>query len=354
MRHDGCMSSSLPPDTKRAGRVRSTLHPEGFHGQGRVQGYFEGWYFKCVSADMSQRWAIIPGIFLGQTSDGPNEAFVQVLDGLTGRSWYHPYPVQEFHAADDRLEIHVGPNTFTDRGLEVHLDGVLEGRIDFLTSLQPWPVTWASPGIMGWYSWMPFMECYHGVCSFHHVLDGTLTHDGQLLDFHDGRGYIEKDWGEAFPAGYVWMQSNHFSTPGTSFVASVATIPWLRGEFPGFIVGLWHLGRLHRFATYTGARTTSLEVDDNEVRWTITGGPTTKRPGRGHTLAITARSGADGSGGVLHAPIRSEMHKRVEETLDGTVHVTMRDRNGRILFDDTGQAAGLEVHGDIQRLLALR
>ena len=33
-----------------------------------------------------------------------------------------------------------------------------------------------------------------------------------------------------------------------------AIIPWLGSTFWGTIVGLWHEGRLYRFATYTGAK----------------------------------------------------------------------------------------------------
>jgi hypothetical protein len=46
------------------------------------------------------------------------------------------------------------------------------------------------------------------------------------------------------------------------------------------------------------------------------------------------------------------MHKRVEETLDATVHVRLTDADGHVLLDDVGACAGLEVHGDLDRLLA--
>ena len=35
------------------------------------------------------------------------------------------------------------------------------------------------------------------------------------------RGYIEKDWGKAFPHSWLWLQTNHFTQPGTSLSASV-------------------------------------------------------------------------------------------------------------------------------------
>jgi hypothetical protein len=195
---------------------------------------------------------------------------------------------------------------------------------------------------MGWYAWMPFMECYHGVVSFGHTLSGRLEFEGQNLDFEGGRGYIEKDWGQAFPSGYVWMHTNHFADPSVSLMASVAIIPWLRGSFPGVLIGLKHGDELHRFATYTGAKLQELTVDDEHVRLTVVG-----KPG---TLEI--RSTRPG-GAFLHAPVRTEMHKRVEETLYAEVSLRLTDPGGRALLDDLGTSAGLEVHGDIDRLIRM-
>jgi hypothetical protein len=195
---------------------------------------------------------------------------------------------------------------------------------------------------MGWYAWVPFMECYHGVLSFDHGLAGTLQHEGRPVVLDGGRGYVEKDWGQAFPAGYVWMQTNHFSRPGVCLTASVALIPWRRSEFRGFIVGLWVQGELFRFATYTGARTTRLDIDDLHVTWTL-------RSRAGDVLELRAERQR---GGLLHAPIRTEMHRRVEETLDARVHVRLTRRDGQVVLSDVGECAGLEVHGDLERLLA--
>ena len=57
-------------------------------------------------------------------------------------------------------------------------------------------------------------------------------------------------------------------------------------------------------------------------------------------------------GGLLHAPVRTEMHRRVEETLDATIRVRLLDPSGQVLLDDVGRCGGLEVHGDLDRLLA--
>ncbi|NNJ60848.1 MAG: hypothetical protein HKP61_07845 [Dactylosporangium sp.] len=319
------------------------MHPQGFHGTHERHGFFEGWYVKLVSADRVHRWAIIPGVFLGLGDDA--EAFVQVLDGTTGQSWYQRYDRSEFHARDNALDVTVGPNRFTAEGVTLDVtDAGLRGAVRFTDPLAPWPVRPWSPGSMGWYAWVPRMECYHGVLSFDHGLAGVLERDGEPVRFDGGRGYLEKDWGHAFPSGYVWMQTNHFARPGTCLTASIALVPWLRGEFRGFIVGVRHAGEVHRFATYTGARTTSLRLDDDHVRWSL-------RSRRGATLDLVARRRR---GGLLHAPVRTQMHRRVEETLDGRVQVRLADPAGRVLLSDTGHCAALEVHGDLDRLLATR
>lgn len=124
---------------------------------------------------------------------------------------------------------------------------------------------------------------------------------------------------------------------------SVAIIPWLRGEFRGSIVGLRHSGRLHRWTTYNRSRERRLEIDDTHVRWSLTGPD--------GVLELAAERVR---GGLLHAPLRTAMHRRVEETLDARVHIRHLAPDGAVLLEGTGECAGLEVFGDTDRLLALR
>lgn len=325
--------------------VRSTLHPDRYHGHRKKPPFFEGWYFKLVDASEQHKLAVIPGIFL---SDDParRHAFVQVLDGVSGRVVYHRFPVEQFWAALDAFEIRVGPNAFSRQHMSLQLtspEGTLTGEVAF-DRVQPWPVTLLSPGIMGWYAWAPFMECNHGVVSLDHGLAGRLEMDGRGIVFDGGRGYIEKDWGQAFPAGYVWMQSNHFEgEEGVCLTASIAIIPWLRSAFPGFIIGLWLRGRLYRFATYTRASTTHLAITDASVTWTVSD--------HNYVLEIEGRRA---TGGLLLGPTRAEMHVRVDETLNASVAVRLRRRGGETIFEGVGRHAGMEVQGDLERLLRLQ
>lgn len=323
--------------------IEATLHPERYHGHTKSPPYFEGWYFKLVDLSEEHRYAIIPGVSLSSGGEEGPHAFVQVLDGMSGRTAYHVYPLEAFWAARDRFEIHVGPNRFTDDYAELEVEGSslnVRGRVGFEGTTR-WPVSFLSPGIMGWYAWVPFMETYHGVLSFDHALQGSLVIDDVNVDFTGGRGYIEKDWGESFPSGWVWFQTNHFEEPGTCLTASIAMIPWVGRAFRGFIVGLWHGGTLYRFATYTGAVTERLEVHPDRVEWVVSDAL--------YRLEMVAwRSEAGG----LRGPSKVDMGVRVPETLRSIVEVRLLARRGeRTLFRETGRNAGLEVVGDLDTLL---
>jgi hypothetical protein len=320
---------------------RHIFHPELYHGAKTKPPFFEGWYFKIIDRSEQHRFAFIPGIFLHKDSR-KQHAFIQVLDGSSGVSTYHRYPDGEFCATGPPFALTVGESRFTGNGIDVkiqneghHIEGAL--RFDGTT---PWPITFVSPGIMGWYSWVPFMECYHGVLSLDHALSGSLVIDGREIDFSGGRGYIEKDWGRSFPSAHVWMQTNHFGTAGTSLSASVAIIPWIRTSFPGFIVGFLHDRHLYRFATYTGARIKKLNVTETGVDWTIVD--------KTHELSIHATRS---SGALLHAPTTTEMSQRLLESLVASVDVELTERSGAVIFSGTGRQAGLEIGGDIPALL---
>lgn len=315
-------------------------HPEGFHGQHKTNNFFEGWYFKFVSDDLSQKWAVIPGVFRGLQGSQTHEAFVQILDGKNGTSHYISYPISEFDAASDRFEVKVGPNKFSASGATLDA-GPLKGAIQIETELVPWPVTLASPGIMGWYGMVPMMECFHGLVSFNHKITADLEIEGKQVQF-SGKGYIEKDWGKNFPSGYIWLHSNHLENdPDASLVCSAAIIPWLSGSFRGFIMGFHHSGKLHSWTTYNKSKEQYLRIDDSHIYWSV--------EGPDGTLTISAKRMR---GGLLHAPLRVAMHQRVEETMDTVIEIT-HEQNGKVVKQGKMLAAAMEVFGDTERLLAI-
>lgn len=317
-------------------RLRATWHPDEYHGWGRSRRYFEGWYFKLVSPDEKHALAIIPGISMDE--NGNRHSFVQVMDGKACQAQYHRFGADEFRPDPQCFEVRVGANQFSADKINLDLPGI-SGEISFQNT-SPWPKMLGAPGIMGWYSFVPFMECFHGVVSLHHSLKGELRLGPQArsVDFSGGKGYIEKDWGRSFPRAYVWMQTNHFDTHNrASLLASVAHIPWLGSYFIGFIGGFWLDGRLFRFATYTGARK-FLRISEEHVELIFKNRKTEIR-----MLAKQA------PGTSLKSPISGEMTGKIQESLQAEVQVELLE-NGRRIFEGTGRNAGLEVAGAVEIL----
>jgi hypothetical protein len=322
--------------------IRRVLHPAWYQGHGKKAPYFEGWYYKLINAAATERYAIIPGVFVHKDA-AQTHSFVQVLDGMAATAQYHQF--YNFEGARDRFEVRVGKNYFYEDRLVLNIEdeiGKIQGELRF-ENLTPYPVTLTAPGIMGWYGWLPFMECYHGVVSMDHQIQGSLEIYGKTVDFSGGKGYIEKDWGQSFPSGYIWMHCNHFDQPNTSLSASIARIPNLGREFGGFIVALLLEGKLYRFTTYTGAQVDKLTVSDTVVECVLYDNQ--------HELKITAQRAA---GGLLKSPERTEMQKRVSETMQASITIELNAMDGtrkRTLQRLSGQNAALEVVGEIGALL---
>ena len=51
-------------------KLHAFFNPEEFRGRGKKRNYFEGWYFKLVSADENTALAIIPGIAINAEGEG--------------------------------------------------------------------------------------------------------------------------------------------------------------------------------------------------------------------------------------------------------------------------------------------
>jgi tocopherol cyclase len=318
-------------------KIKAFFNPEQFQGWGKTRNYFEGWYYKIVNPDGSGIFAIIPGIAMD--GNGNRHAFVQVLDGSNHTSGYHRFEPEAFIATPGKLEIMIGENYFSDSMFKINLPQI-RGEVVFSNTVK-WPKSWYSPGIMGPFSFVPFMECYHGIVSMDHTLNGSIETAQGRIDFSGGRGYIEKDWGRSFPNAYVWMQSNHFSIPGISFKASVARIPWIGSSFTGFIAGLWLNNQLIRFTTYNRSKLNRLSINFNQVIIVL--------ENRQFLLEITAQRNKVAA---LASPIKGFMDGRIEESMSSVINIRLTDKkNSGIIFEDNGYYSCLEVAGDIEQII---
>jgi tocopherol cyclase len=317
-------------------KIHAFFNPEEFRGWGKRRNYFEGWYFKLVSSDEDTALAIIPGIAMDKQGDG--HAFIQVLDGKAHTSFYHKFPITDFVPTPNRFLIKIGNNIFSEKQMELDLQGI-SGQLSFSGNIG-WPKPIYSPGIMGPYSFAPFMECYHGIVSIDHRIDGKLFVNSKGIEMNGGRGYLEKDWGRSFPSAYFWMQSNHFNEPGISFKCSVAKIPWLSGAFVGFIAGLWIKDRLYRFTTYNSTKLKRSFADQDRVEIML--------ENKNYRLEVVAHRD---QATALASPIRGFMNGKIEESMTSRIDLLLIDKKKNApVFQQQGRNAGLEVAGKISEI----
>lgn len=321
--------------------IKKMRHPEMFQGYKKSKNYFEGWYFKMVSANGSSIFSVIPGVSL--SSDGKEKhAFIQIINGTTAETSYYTFPIEDFTFSKNNFVIKIGKNYFSENKLVLDIrtdNDNISGEISFSNIVKFPSGKVLNSGIMGWYRFVPLMECYHGVVSLNHNLSGTLTVGGNKNIFNDGFGYIEKDWGSSMPSAWIWMQSNHFSVKNCSFMLSVANVPWLGKSFTGFLGFFLLNGTIRRFATYTNAKLVLEQISLNTVKITI--------KDKENSYEIEALRNEVG---LLKAPVKGSMDRRIPESINAVINLKVLDNKGNIIFNDSTSIAGLELVGDKKNL----
>ena len=319
-------------------RLRLIWHPEWYHNPKKGP-YFEGWYYKNVDKPGKHSFIVIPGVFI-EKDIKKSYAFIQIFR-KDKTPHFIQYPIEEFSITYYPFSVNISGNHFTLDSLSLTITTdtlTINGNLRF-HNCTPWPITLLSPGAMGWYAFVPTMECNHAVLSMDHTISGTISYNGELMDFTGGRGYMEKDWGKSFPKAYIWFQANHFSIAGASIFGSIATIPWKRSQFTGFLIAMLHKGRLYTFTTYNKAQC-KLTVTDSLVRINCI------KKNISASITIQRKPGKP-----LPAPYNGSMQSKIYESLDAHIHCTLKDGN-KVIVDDTGNHAGFEIVGDIDNLIA--
>ena len=101
--------------------LQSVLHPERYHGNVFRPPFFEGWYFKLVTEDQQNAFAVIPGVSLTRKKE-QSHAFVQVLEGNSGAVHVFRYPLSAFRSDSKSFNISIGENHFSLDGVSLSLE----------------------------------------------------------------------------------------------------------------------------------------------------------------------------------------------------------------------------------------
>jgi hypothetical protein len=319
-------------------KLRRIWNPGWFQGDLKNKQYFEGWYYKLVNADTSRILAVIPGISLGKEENYP---FIQLINGRTGNTHFIQYSMSDVQFARDDFRISIDDNHFYSNGLKLDIrrgELAFSGELEF-KNMVVYPVTTLSPGVMGWYRFVPTMECYHGILSMNHSISGSLEISGKTVDFTGGKGYLEKDWGKSMPIAWIWIQSNHFQRQDMSVSFSIANIPWKKSAFTGFLIIVSIGDRFYRFTTYNRSRIIKLLEKDGTVVFEV--------ENRHYRLSVEAISEKTGN---LMAPVEGVMERTIHESIGAKVNLKLMHRDGSIIIEDSGDPAGMEIAGEMKIL----
>ena len=296
-------------------------------------GSFEGWYFKQNTYSGDYAFALIPGRATDQ--NGIAHAFIQMNHTELPHSYYIKYPVNEFHMKKNPIEIQIGDNYFSPERIDINInkDGLnLRGKIEFHNRIQINKSIY-SPGIMGPFGYLPFLECIHEVISLNHLTSGNININGKQINFTDGNGYIESDAGTSFPKSYIWVQSNHFKNCEfpVSLMCAIAKVPVLSKSIRGFICVLSVSGKEYRFATYNFSEIKRLSKSQNNLSIILSKGNLELN------LEISGENGAE-----LAAPTKGSMEQKIKENIDAKVKVELK-KNGELIFKGIGINTGYEI-----------
>lgn len=298
--------------------------------------YFESWYIKCLSDDFMSSIAFIPGIFLGKDP----HAFIQI-NMSNNKSEYIRFPVEKISYEKDVFAVALGDNYFSDRGLRLNHEqnGIsLQGDLVF-NNMRRYSSHFLSPGIIGVFTHIPFLQSHHAIMSIRHEINGLLTINGQDLGFEKGCGYIEKNWGHSFPKSWLWMQANPFQDSEASFMLSIAKIPLMGIWFTGLVGFLNDGEKTYHFATHLGHGLAFLEENEGDVYIHIKGPK--------YHLRVYAEIGETAT---LIAPTKGQMDRNIKESLNSSLYVELSDKRHNIIFRDSAHIAGLKISGDINKL----
>lgn len=323
------------------------LNPTLFQELGKTKNYFEGWYFKQSlhkKGAAPRSIAVIPGI--SWDAQGAGHAFIQSIDSIDDSSTYFRFPVEAFTFQDNPFLVQIGANSFSREGLHLDIQDentsiVADFTFENLTPIRP---------IMGPYTFVPFMECNHGIVSMYHQVHGHITlvrknREGELLNFSPGIGYIEKDWGRSMPSSWIWINAINFDTESgpVSFFFSLAKIPWMGNHFNGFISVLHVDEREYRFATYRHGHIDLLEYHGGILRILFS-------DYRYKVELLVRQTNA----GELLAPVHGTMDRRIGECNNAWVRVVVKAKHklsDAPLFDGIATGSGVELVGDIGSLM---
>lgn len=277
--------------------------------------YFEGWYFKVQTEEITL--AFIPEISYDEEKNCSGS--LQIVCEEKGYFFEYEYPAKM--EMKKGIYIVLGKNVFTDVSIHLDIDEddlKVKGDI-YLDDIGP------SFNVMGILRFFP-TPCNHGILSMEQNLSGKLVFNETEYDFAGGKGYLETDFGHSFPKTYLWSQCNWFEDADCQISMAAVALPIGRHTVMGTYVCICFEGKKYKLATYKGAEV----MGYSSSGFTITQG------------SYTFEGQREGGEPVeLKSPIAGKMSGKTKEYLTCTVKYTLKKR-GEVIFSLKSDMASFE------------
>lgn len=313
--------------------LKQMINPDLYHGE-LPWNKFEGWYFKISS--LHDSFVLIPGISKHKNSP---HSFVQLLDGREKKFNYFNTEKGAFKSFDNPFRISVSDLEFSMKGISGSISNTdleLNINIEFKNVLK-WNPQCNSHRSMGFYNFIPFMQCYSQVCIVNAEANGFIDINGKRREFRNSFAYSEKNWGNSFPYAWYWIQCNNFKSKGTSLTVSTGDVPMPWGSFHGFLAAIQHEGQFHQFTTINGSKLNVVR-NNNNINLELSNAT--------HVLSIETKCN-ENEFVLLHAPDKDgQMKPSVLESISSKIYVKLFEKNGnKLVFEDKGINSGIEFGG---------
>ncbi|MBU3805138.1 MAG: tocopherol cyclase family protein [Candidatus Cellulosilyticum pullistercoris] len=296
---------------------------------------FENWYFKLVDAKEENVLGILVEV---QMTEQGTEAFLQVVGNQINENICVSYPLESVQSKD--TEIQIGENHLGLQQMTLNIqkgDFTLKGEISF-SGHKPLKQSLWIPGLMGPYKYLPFLESYHEVLSLQHTLMGSLWLNEKQITFNEGKGYIEKDWGKAFPNVWLWAQCNHFKRKDVALMIGIARLPIFFDYYTSFAIPIYYNDQLEIFSNYNGGHIAKLYRYKGYVHLIVTQKNKIldiKIYGSDEVSCVTSRS--------------SHMIRDVYACDTAKIEFSITE-NGNVIFEEVSTLCELEMGGNTSKL----
>ncbi len=337
----------------------------GYHWDGSLRRFFEGWYFRITLPQVGHSFAFMYSIEDPQGDTATSGGMAQILGPQDQHQWRTFPEVRGFWA--DRQSLALGHWGATEKKLQIPpqylspdiferyvrsgyqtsdtlnqgsiQDPITEQKIAWRYRIEPvYSYGFPPQATMGWLSYLPVFEPGWQILMAHGWAYGWVQWQDQRYIFDRVPAYIEKNWGGAFPGKWFWIHCNAFRDyPDLSLTCAGGR----RGV-------LWWQEDVGLLSIHWRGEAILLLSENAQMSWQIDPWGNWKVQAEQEEWSITLEARTQITGTQVYTPTQQGMQKQCRDTLLGQLQVQVWRREGQVwaqYLHAKSALAGLETGG---------